>query len=36
MNKGTLSQTIYPADSSKKKLNRTLNGVYRKKQLQNI
>ena len=36
MNKGTLSQTIYPGDSSKKKLNRTLNGVYRKKQLQNI
>ena len=37
MNKGTLSQTLRTSSLNNNKLmNRTLNSVYRKNQLQNI
>lgn len=36
MNKSTISQTIGSREELSTKMNKTLNGGYRKKQLQNI
>ena len=36
MHKGQVTQTINPTERSTSVMNKTLNGVYRKKQLQNI
>lgn len=36
MHKGQVIQTLNPTERSTSVMNKTLNGVYRKKQLQNI